>query len=78
VRESLRALWEAWKVVAHAIGKIQARLVFSILYVVLLGPVALVLRLLADPLRHRHPPNSNWQERAAPTDDAWVGARRQF
>ncbi len=78
MKESLRSLWEAWKGVAHAIGKLQARLVFSILYVVLLGPVALVLRLLADPLRHRHPPNSNWRERAAPTDDAWVGARRQF
>ena len=78
MRESLRALWEAWKLVAHAIGKVQARLVFSLLYVVLLGPVAVGLRLVADPLRHRHPPASNWRERAAPADDPWVSARRQF
>jgi hypothetical protein len=78
MRESLRALWEAWKVVAHAIGKIQARIVFSLFYIVLLGPVALVLRLVSDPLRHRHPAASNWRERAAQADDPWAGARRQF
>jgi saxitoxin biosynthesis operon SxtJ-like protein len=78
VRESLRALWEAWKLVAHAIGKVQARVVFSLLYIVLLGPFALVLRLTADPLRHRHPPASNWRERAPQAGDPWVGARRQF
>ena len=74
----LRALWEAWKIVAHAIGRVQARVVFSLFYVVLLGPVALVLRLVADPLRHRHPTESNWRERAAQAGDPWVGARRQF
>ena len=74
----LRALWEAWKIVAHAIGKVQARVVFSLLYVVLLGPVAVVVRLVADPLRHRHPAASNWRERAAAADDPWDGARRQF
>ena len=78
MRESLRALWEAWKVVAHAIGKVQARIVFSLFYLVLLGPVALVLRLASDPLRHRHPPSSNWREREAHTGDPWAGARRQF
>ena len=74
----LRALWEAWKVVAHAIGKVQARVVFSLLYIVLLGPVALVLRLAADPLRHRHPLSSNWRERPTQAGDPWAGARRQF
>ena len=78
MRESLRALWEAWKVVAHAIGKIQARVVFSLFYIVLLGPVAVVLRLMADPLRHRHPPTSNWRERSAEAGDPWACARRQF
>jgi hypothetical protein len=78
MRESLRALWEAWKLVAHAIGKVQARVVFSLLYIVLLGPVAVVLRLVSDPLRHRHPPASNWRARAPQAGDPWAGARRQF
>ena len=78
MKDALRALWEAWKLVAHAIGKLQARIVFSLLYVVLLGPFALVLRLVSDPLRHRHPPVTNWRERAAQPDDPWASARRQF
>ena len=78
MKESLRALWEAWKLVAHAIGMVQARVVFSLLYIVLLGPVAMVLRLVSDPLRHRHPPASNWQARPPQTGDPWAGARRQF
>lgn len=78
MRESLRALWEAWKLVAHAIGRVQARIVFSLFYFVLLAPVAIVLRLVADPLRHRHPSTSNWRERAAEAGDPWAGARRQF
>ena len=78
MRESLRALWEAWKVVAHAIGKVQARVVFTVLYLVLLGPVAAVMRLAADPLRHRHPPASNWRDRPTQAGDPWASARRQF
>jgi hypothetical protein len=78
VRESLRALWEMWKVVAHAIGRVQAYVVFSLLYIVVLGPVAVALRVMADPLRHRHPPGSNWRGRAAESGDLWVSARRQF
>jgi hypothetical protein len=78
MRESLRALWEAWKVVAHAIGKVQARIVFSLFYIVLLGPVALVLRLVSDPLRHRLPSATNWRDRPAQAGDPWAGARRQF
>ena len=78
MKATLRALWEAWKIVAQAMGKVQARIVFALLYIVLLGPVAVVMRLVADPLRHRHPPASNWRERAASAGDPWVGARRQF
>jgi hypothetical protein len=78
VRESLRALWEAWKLVAHAIGAFQARVIFSGLYAVVIGPVAVVLRLVADPLRHRHPPASNWRDRAPESGDPWDAARRQF
>lgn len=78
MRGMLRALWQAWKVVAHALGRVQARVVFSVFYLAVLGPVAVVLRLVADPLRHRHPPASNWRGRAAPASDPWPGARRQF
>jgi hypothetical protein len=65
-------------VLAHAIGRVQARVIFSLLYVVLLSPVAVVMRLTSDPLRHRAPAASNWRARAAGDSDPWAGARRQF
>jgi hypothetical protein len=46
----LRKIWEHWKVIAEKIGSVQARLILSLLYCVILGPVALVRRVVADPL----------------------------
>ena len=73
----LRKVWERWKVIAHTIGTVQARLVLGIIYVVVVGPVALARRLVADPLGLRRTPRATyWTPRppAAPTLDA---ARRQ-
>jgi hypothetical protein len=70
-------LWAAWKRLAHAIGTVQARLILSVLYFVLLPPFALVRRLGADPLGRRPAPGpTSWRPRPpeAPTLDA---ARRQ-
>jgi hypothetical protein len=73
----LRRLWERWKAIAHAIGTVQARIVLSLLYFLVLGPMALVRRLLADPLdlRPRARP-SHWTPRP-PADVSLGRARRQ-
>lgn len=70
-----RRLWERWKVLAHAIGTFQARLILSVLYLVVLPPFALIRRLGADPLGRRPGP-TYWRPRPreTPTLDA---ARRQ-
>ena len=72
-----RRIWERWKVIAHVIGTFQARLILSLLYLVLLPPFALIRRLSADPLgRRRTAGPTYWRTRPAdaPTLDA---ARRQ-
>ncbi|MEI8357754.1 MAG: hypothetical protein RL698_269 [Pseudomonadota bacterium] len=49
----------------HQFGEVMGNLVLGALYYVLLGPVALVGRLFADPLRMRRPADSSflpWQE----------------
>ena len=48
----LRALWRWWTRVAHAIGTFQARVLLTVLYVVLLPPFALIARR-SDPLQRR-------------------------
>jgi hypothetical protein len=73
----LRKLWEGWKRIAHAIGTVQAKLVLSLLYLVVVGPVALVRRLAADPLGLRPAPQPTyWIPRPA-LDDTLERARRQ-
>lgn len=53
VRAALAALWERWKRIAHVIGNVQARVLLSILYFILVGPFALLVRLTMDPLALR-------------------------
>lgn len=73
----LRRAWEAWKRFAFWLGDKQATLIYTLLYVLMLGPVAVVRRLMSDPLlvRGRHQPTF-WRPRVQvpPTLDE---ARRQ-
>ena len=60
---SLSRGWAAWKRFARLIGEFNGRVLLTLLYVVLIVPSGLVLRLLADPLRRRRPQGSNWTPR---------------
>ena len=73
---SLSHGWEAWKRLARRIAEFQSRVLLMLLYVVLLMPVGLCLRLMADPLRRRTPEQSNWTPRAE-TAATLEEARRQ-
>ena len=70
------SLWRVWKHIARRIGEFQGRVLLTVLYALLVVPVGLILRLLADPLRRWRPPASNWvaRETAPATLDE---ARRQ-
>ena len=74
----LRALWAAWTTVARRIGDFQARLFLTIFYVFVLGPFAVGLKLLADPLRLGPNGAGGWTPRPRPEGDASTSARRQF
>jgi len=45
-----RRLWQWWKRFAERVGNIQARLLLTALYFLVVSPVAILLKLLADPL----------------------------
>ena len=49
----LSRAWQAWKRVAHWLGEKQAIVVYTILYFVVIGPIALARRLTSDPLQFR-------------------------
>ncbi len=44
-------VWEGWKAVARRVGEFQSRLVLTILYLILIGPLAVLLQAFSDPLR---------------------------
>jgi len=72
----LKRLWEAWKRIAHKIGNFQARVLLTILYIVLVLPFGLGVRLFADPLQIRKRPTGWLDQEPAAHDMDW--ARRQW
>ncbi|OGD85438.1 hypothetical protein A3B51_02065 [Candidatus Curtissbacteria bacterium RIFCSPLOWO2_01_FULL_41_18] len=49
----LKFLWEKWLAVARPVGNFQGQVILSFFYLVLLAPLALFLKIFADPLRLR-------------------------
>lgn len=71
-------IWEYWKVIIHSIANVQARVLLSFLYCVLIPPFGLVVRALMDPLQlHRRPRESFWLASPA-KEHSLADARRQF
>jgi hypothetical protein len=71
-----KRLWEAWKRLAHRIGNFQARVLLTILYLTLVLPFGLAVRLFSDPLRLKKRPDSWLKSQENTNDLGW--ARRQW
>lgn len=61
----------------HNFGLVMGDLTLGLVYVFLLGPVAIFVRIYADPLRRRRPEGSAFQPWHG-NADSLVGARRQW
>ena len=69
--------WAAWKRFAFWLGDKQATLIYTVLYFVLIGPIAIVRRFTADPLQARARGQASfWLPRVQPPATI-VEARRQ-
>lgn len=76
VTPSLSKAWGGWKRFARRLADFQGRVLLTLLYVVLVMPAGLILRLVADPLRRHQPQTSNWTPRL-PAPATLDEARRQ-
>ena len=63
------------KAVAKEIGRVQTWLILTLFYFLLLAPLALIFRCVADPLRLRGA-GSPWLAKREPAD-RWSWARSQ-
>ncbi|PYV75006.1 MAG: hypothetical protein DMG97_07325 [Acidobacteria bacterium] len=67
--------WRAWKRIAQKIGNLQARILLTAFYAVLMFPFGMAVRLLFDPLRVKQRP-ARWLDSPEETRDfRW--AKRQ-
>lgn len=67
---------KALLVFTERFGNMLSRIFLTLLYFLVLGPFAIVYRLVADPLRLRRPDQGNWWEWRA-TNETLQAARRQ-
>jgi hypothetical protein len=75
---SVRNLWEGWKRVARKIGDFQARLLMTVFYFLILGPLAMVLRWRSDPLAIKATTARGWRDMEEKEGVPMDRARRQF
>ncbi|HEY0702652.1 MAG TPA: hypothetical protein VGD60_07780 [Candidatus Acidoferrales bacterium] len=68
----LKAGWKAWTRIAHIIGNFQARVLLTILYVVLVLPFGVIVRLFSDPLRIKKRPEKWLEETPEVFDMPWA------
>jgi hypothetical protein len=73
-----KGLWERWKQIAKAIGDFQARLILSVFYFVIVGPFALIVRWVADPLLLKKSAEQGWRIKAEPKESPLKRALNQF
>ncbi|MBI3088396.1 MAG: hypothetical protein HYY91_05905 [Candidatus Omnitrophica bacterium] len=53
---------------AKRVGEVQAWLILTVFYFLILAPVALLFKCAADPLRLRRAPGSIWHPKPPPRD----------
>jgi hypothetical protein len=75
-QSGLRALWEWWKRVAKRIGDVQARILLTVFYFLILAPFALVVRWGMDPLAIKTA--SGWRSKEGTPGNPLERASRQF
>ena len=72
----LRRGWERWKRFGKKLGDVQARILLTVFYFVILAPFGLGVRA-ADPLGLRRTGEGWRTRRPAPREDPLARARRQ-
>ena len=77
-RESLKARWEGWKRIAEKILVLQTFIILFILFALVMGPIALLMRLFRkDPMHAPTVPGSFWALRER-TRERMEECRKQF
>jgi len=65
MKDFFKYIWQKWKIIAHAIGRFQTKLLLTIFYFMIISPFGSIMRLFGwDPLNTRKSKiksGTNWQ-----------------
>jgi hypothetical protein len=76
-RNVFKRIYDRWRRAAHAVGVVQTRVIMMVVYLTVVIPTGLLMRLSRDPLHLRPRADTNWLP--APQHERSVeAARRQF
>jgi hypothetical protein len=78
IARAARHLWSRWKKIARKIGDFQARVLMTVFYFLVLGPVSLALRWRSDPLAIKATTPRGWNNMEKRQGTPLEQARRQF
>lgn len=71
-----RRIYDRWRRAAHAVGIVQTRVIMMGIYLTVVVPTGILMRLSRDPLHLRKPDRSNWMP-VREHDRSVDAARRQ-
>ena len=61
IGRALAALWRGWSRLAHKVGNLQARILLTVVYALVVLPFGVLVRSFSDPLHIRKRP-TQWLE----------------
>ena len=70
--------WHAWKRFGKRMADVQARILLTLFYFIVVPPFGLAVRWFADPLAIKPGHKAGWVARGTHTESALTRARRQF
>jgi hypothetical protein len=76
--DSLKTVWEAWKSFGRKLGDLQARLILTLFYFIIVAPFSLVIRFGTDPLSLKPGTARGWIVRSDIKASALERASQQF
>jgi hypothetical protein len=78
VRATVGRFWAWWKASGQRLAELQARIVLTICYFVVVPPFAALVRWTADPLAIKPGTARGWRDRPDPHGTGLERARRQY
>ena len=74
----LKSLWYRWKKISFKIAVFQSKILLTVLYFILLTPVAIIAKFTTDPLKLRDTGASSWWEDRGKEELSVETLKKQF